>query len=93
MLSIRLGTFLTNLGLAATLWAASSRPADEPVGTPASGVTSHSLGDPVSLEAPGDSMLPRRTGFEVVPGKDPNGWSFILEPYLCGRWAWTVLSG
>jgi hypothetical protein len=23
----------------------------------------------------------RWKGFEVVPGKDPNGWSFILEPY------------
>jgi hypothetical protein len=23
----------------------------------------------------------RWKGFEVVPGKDPNGWSFIIEPY------------
>ena len=27
---------------------------------------------------------PDPIGFEVVPGKDPNGWSFILEPYLWG---------
>ena len=36
------------------------------------------------VESLGDSVVARHTGFEVVPGKDPNGWSFILEPYLWG---------
>ncbi len=29
-----------------------------------------------------DNVLRPKTPFEVVPGKDPNGWSFRLEPYL-----------
>ena len=29
-----------------------------------------------------DNVLRPKTPFEVVPGKDPNGWSFLLEPYL-----------
>jgi hypothetical protein len=28
-----------------------------------------------------DSILRPKTPFELVPGKDPNGWSFMLEPY------------
>ena len=36
----------------------------------------------VPVESLSDSIVARRHGFEVVPGKDPNGWSFILEPYL-----------
>ena len=28
-----------------------------------------------------DSILRPKTPFEMVPGKDPNGWSFSLEPY------------
>ena len=36
------------------------------------------------VESLGDSVVARHTGFEVVPGKDPNGWSFIIEPYLWG---------
>jgi len=31
------------------------------------------------LDCPLEKMA---NGFEVVPGKDPNGWSFTLEPYL-----------
>ena len=50
----------------------------------ASAETSHSLKDTVPVESPGDSVVARHNGFEVVPGKDPNGWSFILEPYLWG---------
>jgi opacity protein-like surface antigen len=83
MRSIRLVTCLTSLGLVATLRAASPTPAEEPVATPASAGTSHSLKDIVPVESPG-VILSRRNGFEVVPGKDPNGWSFILEPYLWG---------
>jgi hypothetical protein len=33
----------------------------------------------VPVESLGGSIIARRNGFEVVPGKDPNGWSFILE--------------
>jgi hypothetical protein len=67
--------------MVATLRAASPTPAEEPVATPASVGTSHSLKDTVPVESPG-VIVPRRIGFEVVPGKDPNGWSFIIEPYL-----------
>ena len=28
-----------------------------------------------------DSILRPKTPFELVPGKDPNGWGFVLEPY------------
>jgi hypothetical protein len=28
-----------------------------------------------------DSILRPKTPFELVPGKDPHGWSFVLEPY------------
>jgi hypothetical protein len=50
--------------------------ASAPAGSP------HSLKDIVPVESPGDSLIAPRKGFEVVPGKDPSGWSFILEPYL-----------
>jgi hypothetical protein len=36
-----------------------------------------------------DSILEPKQPFELVPGKDPNGWTFVIEPYL---WA-TALSG
>jgi hypothetical protein len=29
-----------------------------------------------------DSILHPKTPFELVPGKDPNGWGFVVEPYL-----------
>ena len=28
-----------------------------------------------------DSILRPKTPFELVPGKDPNAWGFVLEPY------------
>ena len=83
MLSIRLVIFLTSLGLVATLRAASPTLPESPPITPVS-ARKHSLKDAVPLEAPGDSIVARHTGFEVVPGKDPNGWAFIIEPYLWG---------
>ena len=82
MPSIRLVTFLTSLALVATLRAATPTPAENPVATPAPAGSPHSLKDTVPVESLGDSVVARRNGFEVVPGKDPNGWSFILEPYL-----------
>lgn len=36
-----------------------------------------------------DAILEPKQPFELVPGKDPNGWAFLIEPYL---WA-TALSG
>jgi hypothetical protein len=74
MRSVRLVTFLTSLALVATLRAATPLPAENPVaaGSP------HSLKDPISVESLGDSPVSRRNGFEAIPGKDPNGWSFIL---------------
>ena len=83
MLSMRLIIFLTGLGLVATLQAASPTPPESPPITPVS-ARKHSFKDAVPFEAPGDSIVARHTGFEVVPGKDPNGWAFIIEPYLWG---------
>jgi hypothetical protein len=84
MLSIRLVTFLTSLGLVATLRAASPVSPENPATTSAPPERKLSLKEPVPVESLGDSILARHRGFEVVPGKDPNGWSFILEPYLWG---------
>ena len=84
MLSIRLVTFLTSLGLVATLRAASPTPPENPVTTSTPAGRKLSLKEPVPVESLGGSVVGRHTGFEVVPGKDPNGWSFILEPYLWG---------
>jgi hypothetical protein len=81
MLSIRLISFLTSLGLVATLRGATPTPAENSVTTPPAR-RPHSLKDTVPVESPDDSIAAPRRGFEVVPGKDPNGWSFILEPYL-----------
>ncbi len=58
------------------------RPAKNPGAAPVPARSPHSLKDTVPVETPGNSVVARRNGFEVVPGKDPNGWSFILEPYL-----------
>jgi hypothetical protein len=52
-----------------------------------------SQADPVSFAPVSgflrDSVLDPKQPFELIPGKDPNGWSFVIEPYL---WA-TALSG
>ncbi len=40
----------------------------------------HSFLDPVE-DFVRDSILSPKTPFELVPGKDPNGWGFVLEPY------------
>ena len=57
-------------------------PNRRPAKIPSPHLPAHSLKDPVPVETLGDSVVVRHNGFEVVPGKDPNGWSFILEPYL-----------
>jgi len=38
--------------------------------------------EPIQSSWFADNVLRPRTPFAVVPGKDPNGWSFRLEPYL-----------
>ena len=43
--------------------------------------TKHSFLDPVSDFVREDILHPVRP-FELVPGKDPNGWSFLIEPYI-----------
>lgn len=43
--------------------------------------TKHSFLDPVSDFVRDDILHPVRP-FEMVPGKDPNGWSFLIEPYI-----------
>ena len=84
MQSIRLVGSLISIALVATSWGASPVSAENPAPTSAATGRKLSLKEPVPVESPGDSILARHTGFEVVPGKDPNGWSFILEPYLWG---------
>ena len=79
---IRLVAFLAGLALVSALHAASPKPAENPDTTHAAAKSPHSLKEPVTVESLGDSIVAPRNGFEVVPGKDPNGWSFILEPYL-----------
>jgi hypothetical protein len=74
--------FLASLALAVTLRAAPPTPVENPSASPAPVPIPHSLKHPVPVETLSDSVVTRRKGFEVVPGKDPNGWSFILEPYL-----------
>jgi hypothetical protein len=83
VLPVRFVVFLIGLALGATLRAASPTPPENPPITPAP-ARQHSLKEPVSVERLGDSVAFRPRGFEVVPGKDPNGWSFIVEPYLWG---------
>ena len=41
----------------------------------------HSFLDPIGDFAR-DSILHPTAPFELIPGKDPNGWSFAIEPYL-----------
>lgn len=41
----------------------------------------HSFLDPLG-EFARDSILQPKTPFELVPGKDPNGWEFVIEPYV-----------
>ena len=74
---------LASFALVSTLLAAPPTPVESPGAAPVPAGT-HSLKKTVPVESLGDSVVARHTGFEVVPGKDPNGWSFIIEPYLWG---------
>ena len=55
--------------------ASGQTPPDTPAAAEASQVASKNFAPIEQVPA----QLPKY--FEVVPGKDPNGWSFILEPY------------
>jgi hypothetical protein len=57
--------------------------ADGMAGTPAADPTpaKHSFLDPVGDFVRDDIWKPTQP-FELVPGKDPNGWSCVLEPYV-----------
>ena len=74
---------LASFALVSALPAAPPTPVESPGTAPVPAGT-HSLKKTVPVESLGDSVVARHTGFEVVPGKDPNGWSFIIEPYLWG---------
>ena len=74
---------LASFALVSTLPAAPPTPLESPGAAPVPAGT-HSLKKTVPVESVGDSVAARHVGFEVVPGKDPNGWSFIIEPYLWG---------
>ena len=77
MTTTRFATMLAGFALASALQAETPVPA-QPAASPA---PSLSFLDPVESFAQ-DSILRPKDPFQVVPGKDPDGWSFILEPYL-----------
>ena len=72
------------LAVIVSLQAATPVVAENPAPTSAPASSPYSLKKTVAVESVGDSVVARHIGFEVVPGKDPNGWSFIVEPYLWG---------
>lgn len=49
--------------------------------TPPAPPAKHSLFEPIE-DFTRDSILKPVAPFELVPGKDPNGWGFVLEPYV-----------
>ena len=79
MKPIRLSTILAALALAATLHAGT--PTRPEVNPPGEAPATHSFLDPIEGFAH-DSILRPTAPFELVPGKDPNGWSFVIEPYV-----------
>lgn len=64
---------------AAVLACAASGMAGAPAADPAP--AKHSFLDPVGDFVHDEIWKPAHP-FELVPGKDPNGWSFVLEPYV-----------
>ena len=76
---IRLSTTLAALALAGALHAGTTTRPE--VAAPAEAPATHSFLDPIEGFAR-DSILHPTAPFELVPGKDPNGWSFVIEPYV-----------
>ena len=70
--------FLAAFALATTLHAGT--PTVPKPETPAEAPAKHSFLDPIEGFAR-DSILHPTNPFQLVPGKDPNGWAFVIEPY------------
>lgn len=79
MKQIRFLIILAGLALATTLHAGT--PTGPKAETPVVEPAKHSIFDPIEGFAQ-DSILHPTNPFQLVPGKDPNGWSFVLEPYV-----------
>jgi len=84
MKQIRFSTIIAALALATTLRAGT--PTGPEAKPPAEAPAKHSFLDPIEGFAQ-DSILRPSAPFELVPGKDPNGWAFVIEPYA---WAMGV---
>ncbi len=65
------------LTAAPSLFAEEKNPSPPPIDE----AVKHSLFEPLG-DFVDDSILRPKTPFEFVPGKDPNGWAFAVEPYL-----------
>ena len=79
MNKIRFSTIIAALALATTLHAGT--PTGPKTETSVEAPATHSFVDPIEGFAR-DSILRPTAPFELVPGKDPNGWSFVIEPYV-----------
>ena len=81
----RLLALVSSTGLPASLIAASPSPTPAPevpgknVAAPAQ--PKHSFLDAIE-EFKWDSVIKPTAPFELVPGKDPNDWQFVIEPYV-----------
>ncbi|MEI6491856.1 MAG: hypothetical protein WCO94_04840 [Verrucomicrobiota bacterium] len=78
MKQIRLST-IAALALATTLHA--ETPTSPKTKAPAESPEKHSFLDPLEGFAR-DSIFHPIAPFELVPGKDPNSWGFVIEPYI-----------
>ena len=76
---IRILTPIAGLALATTLHAGT--PTGPKSETPVEAPAKHSFCDPIEGFAR-DSILHPTDPFQLVPGKDPNGWGFVIEPYV-----------
>ena len=89
--SARLFAVIVATVLPGALFAASSSDSPSPVLEVAGknvvpATAKHSFIDPIEGFTR-DSILRPTDPFQLVPGKDPNGWSFVIEPYV---WAMGV---
>ena len=82
MTKIRLQISAAALVLATTLHAGTP-PVPEAIKPVDPAAQPYSFLDPIESFAR-DSILQPKAPFELVPGKDPNGWGFVAEPYLWG---------
>ncbi len=80
MASAHFRIFSISLALAATLHAETTTVPEAPQPSPPPTRT-HSFLDPIEDFAR-DSIIHPSAPFELVPGKNPNGWEFVIEPYV-----------